>query len=174
MYVDSKRNRTLLRDGRSVVSSFQAAKNILEGKDIHSVVRDRATDVYATVYGKDYGTEIGEVTVPEECHDHSEELLNEVYDYILGSDRLCPTNEEQLLRVEREMDYFTESNNIVFLSHLIKLIEEWRETGVVWGVGRGSACASFVLYLIGVHDVDPIKYNIPFSEMSKIQETIYG
>jgi len=34
----------------------------------------------------------------------------------------------------------------------------------VWGVGRGSSCASLLLYLIGLHQVDPIKYGIPLEE----------
>lgn len=47
---------------------------------------------------------------------------------------------------------------------LIYAISKFKETGTVWGVGRGSSCASLVLFLIGLHKVDPILYNIPITE----------
>jgi len=34
----------------------------------------------------------------------------------------------------------------------------------LWGVGRGSSCASLVLHLINVHEVDPVRFNIPKEE----------
>ena len=47
---------------------------------------------------------------------------------------------------------------------LIYVISELHDKKKVWGVGRGSSCASLVLFLIGLHKVDPIKYNIPMTE----------
>lgn len=47
---------------------------------------------------------------------------------------------------------------------LIYIVEKLKKEGKVWGVGRGSSCASLVLHLIGVHEVDPVKYNIPMTE----------
>jgi DNA polymerase III alpha subunit len=44
------------------------------------------------------------------------------------------------------------------------VVERFKETGQVWGVGRGSSCASLLLFLLGLHQVDPIKYNIPLEE----------
>jgi DNA polymerase III alpha subunit len=34
-------------------------------------------------------------------------------------------------------------------------------------VGRGSSVASYVLFLIGVHKIDPIKYELPIEEFFK-------
>jgi DNA polymerase III alpha subunit len=42
-----------------------------------------------------------------------------------------------------------------------------RENNVVWGVGRGSSVASYVLYLLGVHKIDSIKYNLDIEEFLK-------
>jgi DNA polymerase III alpha subunit len=39
-----------------------------------------------------------------------------------------------------------------------------RKHNIVWGVGRGSSVASYVLYLIGIHKVDSIKYELNFNE----------
>jgi DNA polymerase III alpha subunit len=35
---------------------------------------------------------------------------------------------------------------------------------VIWGVGRGSSVASFVLYKLGVHRVDSLYYNLDINE----------
>ena len=68
-----------------------------------------------------------------------------------------------------EIKYFEESYNILFLLKSYELIQSLKQTTVV-GVGRGSACASYVMFLLGMHDIDPIKYKIEFSELSKIEE----
>lgn len=47
---------------------------------------------------------------------------------------------------------------------LIFIIDTLKREGKVWGVGRGSSCASLILHLIGVHEVDPIRFNIPMEE----------
>ena len=39
-----------------------------------------------------------------------------------------------------------------------------RDNGVIWGVGRGSSVASYVLYLIGIHKVDSMYYDLPINE----------
>jgi DNA polymerase III alpha subunit len=50
---------------------------------------------------------------------------------------------------------------------MIYLVDVMRENSVVWGVGRGSSVASYVLYLIGVHKIDSVKYNLDFKEFFK-------
>ena len=47
---------------------------------------------------------------------------------------------------------------------LIYVTDTFEQNNTVWGVGRGSSCASLLLFLIGLHKVDPIKFNIPMSE----------
>ena len=46
----------------------------------------------------------------------------------------------------------------------IWISENMSENDIVWGVGRGSSVASYVLYLIGVHRIDSIKYNLDWRE----------
>lgn len=50
------------------------------------------------------------------------------------------------------------------LKTLIFVIDTFKREQVVWGVGRGSSCASLALYLIGLHKVDPVKYGIDMTE----------
>jgi len=47
---------------------------------------------------------------------------------------------------------------------LIYVVDRLSAHQIVWGVGRGSSCASLILYLIGLHCVDPVKYDIDPSE----------
>jgi len=47
---------------------------------------------------------------------------------------------------------------------MIYLVDFMRENEIVWGVGRGSSVASYVLYLIGVHRIDSIKFGLDWRE----------
>jgi DNA polymerase III alpha subunit len=74
---------------------------------------------------------------------------------------------EQTQRVDQELELFIK-NDMYELLHVMKyLVDTLRTNGVVWGVGRGSSVASYVLHLIGVHKIDSIKYNIPIEEFFK-------
>jgi DNA polymerase III alpha subunit len=76
-------------------------------------------------------------------------------------------NDNQILRVADEMELFEERNMIPVLRFLIFLIDDFRERQIVWGVGRGSSVASYVLYLIGVHRIDSMKFNLNIREFLK-------
>jgi hypothetical protein len=67
-------------------------------------------------------------------------------------------------RIDTELAMMRERGMEDFIRVLIYMIEVFDQNNVVHGVGRGSACASLVLYLIGVHMVDPIEYQIPITE----------
>ena len=47
------------------------------------------------------------------------------------------------------------------------IVDRMRARGMVWGVGRGSSCASFLLFLLGLHSVDCVEYDVPMSEFFK-------
>lgn len=70
-------------------------------------------------------------------------------------------------RVNLELDLFEKTNLLMLVKYLKYLVDTMTKEGIVWGVGRGSSTASYVLYLIGLHLVDPIKYNIPIEEFFK-------
>jgi hypothetical protein len=67
-------------------------------------------------------------------------------------------------RVCEELNAFEERGMINLLRYMIYLVDYMRENNIVWGVGRGSSVASYVLYLIGVHRIDSIKYNLDWRE----------
>jgi DNA polymerase III alpha subunit len=69
--------------------------------------------------------------------------------------------------VDQELELFVK-NGMYDLLHVMKyVVDTLRENNVVWGVGRGSSVASYVLHLIGVHKIDSVKYNIPIEEFFK-------
>ena len=47
------------------------------------------------------------------------------------------------------------------------VVDTLRANNVVWGVGRGSSVASYVLFIIGVHKIDSVKYKLPINEFFK-------
>jgi len=73
-------------------------------------------------------------------------------------------NSSQWIRVEQELNEYKERGLLPLLRYMTYLVDFMRENEIVWGVGRGSSVASYVLYLIGVHRIDSVKYNLDFKE----------
>jgi len=84
-------------------------------------------------------------------------------EYLYG----CCTTAEQIDRVNQELELFSQHGMIDLLFYLKYLVDTMREHKIVWGVGRGSSVASYVLFLIGVHKVDSIKYELDIHEFLK-------
>jgi hypothetical protein len=70
-------------------------------------------------------------------------------------------------RVTEELKLFAQHNMIDLLKYLKYLVDTLRSNNVVWGVGRGSSVASYCLFLLGVHKVDSLKYNLDIKEFLK-------
>lgn len=87
-----------------------------------------------------------------------------VEEYVRG---LVPQEPAPAARVEEELDLFRARNLYPVLQCLIYIIDIMRKNNLVWGVGRGSSVASYVLYLIGVHKINSIKYNLDIREFLK-------
>ena len=86
-----------------------------------------------------------------------------VYEYVLGkAETPCPQHVQD--RIWQELDAFRERGMKDLLRYMIYLVDYMREHDIVWGVGRGSSVASYVLYLIGVHKIDSIKYELDWRE----------
>lgn len=77
------------------------------------------------------------------------------------------TTQQQTDRVTQELELFVQHNMMDLLHYLKYLVDTLRENKIVWGVGRGSSVASYVLYLIGVHKIDSIKYELDINEFLK-------
>jgi DNA polymerase III alpha subunit len=78
----------------------------------------------------------------------------------------CPTPEIRE-RVVEELRLFAKHDMIPMLKTMKYVVDTLRANNVVWGVGRGSSVASYVLFIIGVHKIDSVKYKIPINEFFK-------
>ena len=78
----------------------------------------------------------------------------------------CKT-EAELQRAGDELIKFQERNMFVLLQYLKYLVDTMRKNNVVWGVGRGSSVASFVLFLIGIHRINSLYYQLDIGEFLK-------
>ena len=77
------------------------------------------------------------------------------------------TTDEEKQRVDEELQLYVKYNLLNVLKFLVYLISVMREHDIVWGVGRGSSVSSYVLYLLGVHKVDSIKYGLNINDFLK-------
>lgn len=84
----------------------------------------------------------------------------DIAEYVLG---LC-LNDAELQRCGQELMMFQERNLFDLLKYLKYLVDVMNENRMIWGVGRGSSVASFVLYKLGVHRIDSLFYDLDPSE----------
>lgn len=77
----------------------------------------------------------------------------------------CPR--ENLDQLNQELMLWRSHNMIPVLRAMKYIVDILRKNNIVWGVGRGSSVASYVLFLIGVHKIDSIKYKLPIEEFFK-------
>jgi DNA polymerase III alpha subunit len=76
-------------------------------------------------------------------------------------------NDEQRNRVELELKLFIQHDMLHVLFYCKYLVDTMRANNILWGVGRGSSVASYILYLIGIHKIDSIKYELSIDEFIK-------
>ena len=75
---------------------------------------------------------------------------------------ITPVGSEQ--RVREELAAFKQYGYLNLLKFLHYLVQTMRSNNILWGVGRGSSVASYVLYLLGVHRIDSIQYGLDWRE----------
>jgi len=93
-----------------------------------------------------------------------EEYKNfDIAKYVLD---LCQTDSE-LQRVGEELIKYQELNMFPVLRYCKYLVDTMRKHNVVWGVGRGSSVASYVLFLIGIHRINSLHYDLSIDEFLK-------
>jgi len=95
--------------------------------------------------------------IPDEYKDF------DIAKYVLD---LCQ-NDEELQRVGEELLMFQERHMFPLLRYLKYLVDIMRQNNIVWGVGRGSSVSSFVLFLIGVHRINSLYYDLSIDEFLK-------
>jgi DNA polymerase III alpha subunit len=79
---------------------------------------------------------------------------------------LCKEDYE-LQRAGEELIKFQERDLFPLLRYCKYLVDIMRKNNIVWGVGRGSSTASYVLYLIGIHRINSLHYDLSIDEFLK-------
>ena len=145
------------------------------GKDISNVEFTKTDDVTRfnkfcndlgidrlRILGEDDFDRINTYNIPQ----HYKEI--DVEEYIRGLISTSGDSAEAVeARVEMELALYKERNLFPIIQVLLFVVDILRRNDLVWGVGRGSSVASYILYLIGIHKVDSIKYNLDIREFLK-------
>jgi DNA polymerase-3 subunit alpha len=75
-----------------------------------------------------------------------------------------PESQIALDRINTELEEINKRGIENLFKTIIYVVDRFKESGTVFGVGRGSSCACFILYLLGLNLVNPLKYDIPIDE----------
>lgn len=70
-------------------------------------------------------------------------------------------------RLAQELTIMKERRMYDLIRCLIYIRDTIHDKGHVLGIGRGSSCASLVLFILDINKVDPVKYDIPITEFLK-------
>lgn len=119
----------------------------------------------------------------KKVNDNLEELNVEDYDKLAQSNWFMPEEYKnfdvehwlyqqcisniEIIRIQEEIREFKQRDMINLLRWLKYFVDTCRKNKILWGVGRGSSVASFVLYKIGVHKINSLVYNLDWREFLK-------
>lgn len=163
------KSRILLDSGKSILSVNEAARILLRLGRLkpHQKVEDSVdARAYELVYGESIISDALDIGITPE-YQVSTEDQEQIIAYLYNTPRDNTDQEAHSRRLDEEIEYFVSHDKVGLLCVLQGLIERFKKEGIVWGVGRGSSCASYVLYLLEVHDINPIIYDIPLREFTK-------
>lgn len=78
-------------------------------------------------------------------------------------------------RLFEELDYINEHGGAHVLLYLSGLVRHLRAEGIFVGAGYGSQTCSLMCYGLGVTDINPLLWNLPFESFTKsfVPETIF-
>lgn len=84
----------------------------------------------------------------------------DIAQYILD---LCSCDPERQ-RAGQELLMYFDRGLFPLLCYLKYLVDVLRSNNIIYGVGRGSCVASFVLYLLGIHRVNSLEFDLDITE----------
>lgn len=96
--------------------------------------------------------------------DWEDELIEDFWVFINVKNIPTNSHEVYIKRLEDEIIEIKIRDMSMLIKTLMYVIDVFQKQGIVWGVGRGSSCASLALLVIGLHSVDPVRFNIPKEE----------
>lgn len=169
-------NITLDKVGRPKISSNELFEIIYAGRD--SDISMPATDEIksyislSTKWGLPIGVHFARENENEEKYVQEclknwpmpEEYKN-IDLYVYFANKISTA--EQAQRVSEELELYEQHNLVLVLKFMIYLVEVMKKNNIVWGVGRGSSVSSYLLFLVGLHKIDSLKYSLDIKEFLK-------
>jgi DNA polymerase III alpha subunit len=164
----------LNNDNEIIIDEDKLVELFLQGNDVHMVTMENtiSIDRYNQFCNLFLIDEKIDVELPNNGSDkYNKESVNNwwmpdeyknlnIIDYLLSK----TNNEKEYQRVIEELAEFQERGLMPLLNYMVYFVTTMDNNNVVMGVGRGSSVASYILYLIGVHKVDSIKYDLDYKE----------
>jgi DNA polymerase III alpha subunit len=150
--------------GNPIFNSSDIFKSLYQGKltNLKDITVDYSDDIKQL-------EEVAEFTF-QRFNDQLDQIDVKDFDQALQSDWFMPpeyrefdvkeycisrcVGDVQVDRVNSEMAAYEDRGMIPLLQWIKHFVDTCTENNIVWGVGRGSSVASFVLFLLGVHQVD--------------------
>jgi len=87
---------------------------------------------------------------------------------------LCPENREQYeQRLAEELDVIEYHGFSSYMLIVADFIDWARKNGIAVGDGRGSVGGSLIGFLLGIHQADPIKYNLIFARFHNKEKSSF-
>jgi hypothetical protein len=160
--------------GQIVLDETDLINLIMQGRDLESIsgaLVDGSVDIQAAACWLEQAPEMTcwSQTDSQEVFDHVQQSTwhmpqeyrqLDIAEHVL---KLCAT-EAQLQRCGSELLQYQERGLFDLLRYLKYLVDVMKDNHVIWGVGRGSSVASYVLYLLGVHRIDSMYYELDPAE----------
>jgi DNA polymerase III alpha subunit len=150
--------------------SINTLDNLINGIITHgpNVLKYSITDVDISRYVDRLIKERLDYPIPPKQIDTSNWLIPQEYkamdieSYLVD---ICP--KENYDRLIKELELYRSHKLVPVLRTMKYIVDTLRKNNIVWGVGRGSSVASYVLFLLGVHKIDSVKYDLPIEEFFK-------
>ena len=165
--------------GQAILSSDKLRELLLQGKNIGhlNVVKDEEIELYEKYQGQLLRQATIFLDAPEEQLSFEDFHLQRADEWMFPLEYQqidvltllldkCKTQQE-IDRVNEEYILYKDRDLVMLLRLFIFLVDYMRKNKFIWGVGRGSSVSSYILYLIGIHRVDSLKYGFDIKDYLK-------
>ena len=160
MYTSENISEMLYRGQTDLLTQIYAHPNDIEIVKFNEIAEEQGTEPFKVHTPLDITIQEFDEICQNEWLMPEEYKQFDIHTWLLSQ----VSSKEEIDRIEEELVAFTKYKMINLLRWLKYFVDTCRANNIVWGVGRGSSVASFVLYCIGVHKIHPIKYNLHWQD----------
>lgn len=152
-------DRTLFFDGESAWTEDALLKSILAGVDVGN------PKTKTKIAGYRVKNECGALPEKRWCipQPYLDIDLDELFDE-LSHDK----GDEATTRVKYELALFRKHGLVDVLYLMCFIRDKLTRDNIVWGVGRGSSVSSYLLYLLDIHLIDSVKYDLDIHDFIRL------